>query len=608
MAKKVNTKLLISLVLVLVLIICAVSMIACNKKKGDETNGGTSVSAVVGTTTMSIDNKEVVSSGVVPTYYTKVTLDTTKYTKMNADGNNYFSIVRDETSATDVNGTNVYTYYIYDEVNGTFNKSFNYYVTRALYVYGENSGFVVYRYLFIANVSYNSTNDNYVYTGGAYDYNGNAMFKEKTNTSNTLFSHGYCSNLYDFNYSDYVDIDDSYTTDIFGNRTFTAKFYNDSTDAIETYIVNIDTYQIEPYSTTATPSYAVGNKYIEKTEVPGLSGYYYYESKSTNSILFYNSFTSSAPTSTLSLNFGTLQVKFDTSYIVGGKVFVYGSATLPDAATDYDFCSPSIVGTLKGKTALYVYDIASGTLNQILKGYQIDDTFKVFSANNKKAYIAVEVCGISAEKIVNPTSMYYIVDADGNFVVSTPELFDTTKITSKLENGYYIYEGTMDYLLDNCLNTVCYLNNLAYKSEKALVTTNADGTKAYFMDGTGTISYIANTADYSYEELFGQYILAAELSGNFVSIKLGESQPKTIYNPVSESGVSCYYLANGVFMKVTNATNTVMFMTCDNNQIGQSFTLAEAPMVGVNCDACIVNGKLAVEFNLSTGKTFYVLQ
>ena len=85
MAKKVNTKLLISLVLVLVLIICAVSMIACNKKKGDETNGGTSVSAVVGTTTMSIDNKEVVSSGVVPTYYTKVTLDTTKYTKMNAN-------------------------------------------------------------------------------------------------------------------------------------------------------------------------------------------------------------------------------------------------------------------------------------------------------------------------------------------------------------------------------------------------------------------------------------------------------------------------------------------------------------------------------------------
>ena len=113
---------------------------------------------------------------------------------------------------------------------------------------------------------------------------------------------------------------------------------------------------------------------------------------------------------------------------------------------------------------------------------------------------------------------------------------------------------------------------------------------------------------YSYEELFGQYILATELSGNFVSVKLGESQPKTIYNPVSESGVSCYYLANGVFMKVTNATNTVMFMTCDNNQIGQSFTLAEAPMVGVNCDACIVNGKLAVEFNLSTGKTFYVLQ
>ena len=514
MAKKVNTKLLISLVLVLVLIICAVSMIACNKKKGDETNGGTSVSAVVGTTTMSIDNKEVVSSGVVPTYYTKVTLDTTKYTKMNADGNNYFSIVRDETSATDVNGTNVYTYYIYDEVNGTFNKSFNYYVTRALYVYGENSGFVVYRYLFIANVSYNSTNDNYVYTGGAYDYNGNAMFKEKTNTSNTLFSHGYCSNLYDFNYSDYVDIDDSYTTDIFGNRTFTAKFYNDSTDAIETYIVNIDTYQIEPYSTTTTPSYSVGNKYIEKTEVPGLSGYYYYESKSTNSVLFYNSFTASAPTSSLSLDFGNLEVTFDTSYIIGGKVFIYGSALLPESATDYDFCSPSLSGTVKGKTSLFVYDIASGSLNQILKGYQIDDKFKVFSANNKKAYIAVEICGISEQKIVNPTSMYFIVDADGNFVVSTPELFDTTKITKKLDNGYYIYEGSdADYLLDNCLNTVCYINNLAYKSEKALISTSADNKSAYFMDATGKISYVATISDYSNKFLFGDYIIARKTSG-----------------------------------------------------------------------------------------------
>ena len=128
------------------------------------------------------------------------------------------------------------------------------------------------------------------------------------------------------------------------------------------------------------------------------------------------------------------------------------------------------------------------------------------------------------------------------------------------------------------------------------------------MDGTGTISFIANTADYSYEELFGQYILATELSGKYVSVKLGESQTKTIYDPTTESGVSCYYLANGVFMKVTTATNTVMFMTCDNNQIGQSFTLAEAPIVGINCNANVINGKVVVEFQLTAGTIFYVLQ
>jgi len=609
MAKKINTKLLISLVLVIVLVVCAVSMIACNKKKGEETNGGTSVSPVVGTTTMTIDNVDVKSSGTIPTDYVKVALDTTKYAYVSeqkiGSGAAYW-IIKDITPVT-VNAEDIYTYYLYDAINGITIKSFNVYYSAYQYINGTGGGY--YYYLALASISYNTATTNWEYTGAIYDYAGNQLFKDRTDTNASLYQGSSNVLFYQFYYDNYMDIDDTLETAADGTKYFTGKYYDADSDSLSTYKVNFRTYELTPYAeSTNTPSYAVGNKYIEKTEVPGLSGYYYYESKSTNSILFYNSFTSSAPTSTLSLDFGTLQVKFDTSYIVGGKVFVYGSATLPDAATDYDFCSPSIVGTLKGKTALYVYDIASGTLNQILKGYQIDDTFKVFSANNKKAYIAVEVCGISAEKIVNPTSMYYIVDADGNFVVSTPELFDTTKITSKLENGYYIYEGTMDYLLDNCLNTVCYLNNLAYKSEKALVTTNADGTKAYFMDGTGTISYIANRADYSYEELFGQYILAAELSGNFVSVKLGESQPKTIYNPVSESGVSCYYLANGVFMKVTNATNTVMFMTCDNNQIGQSFTLAEAPMVGVNCDACIVNGKLAVEFNLSTGKTFYVLQ
>ena len=586
MAKKFNSKLLISICLVAVLIICAFSMIACNKKKGGETASGTNVSAVTGTTEISVDNIEKIEARNVFTDYAKVTLDYTKYTKIQEfvlESGNMYWIIRDDTGKT-INTTDTYAYSLYDPYTGTFIKTFDayYIITRWIYGSGTNKQ---YKYILLANIEYDT--DHYVYTGAAYDILGNAFMATKTDTTTDLDYWGNTSALeYTFNYSSEITISEDLLVDTAGNYYFTAKFYNETSHTLADYKVYTASYEIEPVTgSTSTPTYSVGNKYIEKTEVPGLSGYYYYESKSTNSILFYNNFTASSPTSSLSLDFGELDISFDTSCIVGGKVFIYGKATLPEAATDFDYYEPSIVSTLKGKTALYVYDIATGTLKQIMQGYGISEKFVVFSANNKKAFISIEACGITAEKLVNPTSMYYVLNGDGDIVVSTPELFDPAKISAKLSNNYYIYQGagTMKYLLDNCLNVAGYLSNLDIYSDKALITLSADNSTAYLVDTAGTIKYVANVAEYSEHSLFGDYLLATKNNGDMISIKVGENEPDVIHEG-SDATVQCTFLGGGIYAKFTvnGATTNILFVNCNNTQIGASITVTTGSSVTGN--------------------------
>ena len=582
MTKKINSKLLISICLVAVLVICAFSMIACNKKKGQETNSGTMVSAVTGTTEISVDNVEKIEAKNVFTDYTHVSLDYTKYTKLNEfvlGSGNMFWIIKDNTPKQ-INSIDTYNYSLYNPYEGTIIKTFDayYYLTRNYYGSGYNKQ---YTYLLLATIEYNSTDSNYVYTGAAYDLFGNAFTAAQNETSASLYT-GENSNLfYSLDIGDDIVIENTLNTDASGNFYINAKFYNETTHTLSNYKIDLDSYEIEPATESASiPTYSVGNKYIEKTEVPGLSGYYYYESKSTNSILFYNNFTASSPTSTLSLDFGQLDVKFDTNYIVGGKVFIYGKATLPEAASDYDYLEASIFGTLKGKTVLYVYDIASGTLKQIMKGYGIDEKFVVFSAN-KKAFISIEAFGITADKLINPTSMYYVLNGDGDIVVSTPELFDPQKITAKLSNNYYIYDGEdYDYLLDNCLNVAGYLNNLDIYSDKALVTLSSDNSTAYLVDTAGTIKYVANVAEYSSHELFGDYLLATKNNGDMISIKVGEAEPDVIHEG-SDTTVQCLSLGGGIYAKftVTGATTNILFVNCNNTQIGASINVTTGSSV-----------------------------
>lgn len=577
MAKKINSKLLISICLVAVLIICAFSMIACNKKKGQETDNGTTVSAVTGTTEISVDNVEKLEARNVFTDYTRVSLDYTKYTKVEEfvlDSGNMYWIIRDNTGKQ-INSIDTYDYSLYNPYEGTIIKTFDtyYVVTRNYYGSGYNKQ---YKYLLLATVEYNSTDSNYVYTGSAYDLLGNAFAAVHNETYSFLYT-GESSVLgYTLEFNNEVNIENVLLTDASGKYYINAKFYNETTQSLVNYKIDLASYEIEPATdSSSTPTYSVGNKYIEKTEVPGLSGYYYYESKSTNSILFYNNFTASSPTSTLSLDFGELDVTFDTECIVGGKVFIYGRATLPEAASDYDYLEPSIVGTLKGKTALYVYDIASGALKQIMKGYAIGDKFVVFAANNKKAFISVEAMGITSEKLINPTSMYYVLNGEGDIVVSTPELFDPQKISAKLSNNYYIYNGTDNkYLLDNHLNVAGYVNNLDVYSDKAIITLSSDSETAYLVDAAGTIKYVADVEEYSDHYLFGEYLLAEKYNGEYLSIKVGKNEPDVIFDG-TDANVQCSYLGGGIYAKYTNngTTTNILFVNCDNNQVGASITV-----------------------------------
>ena len=606
MTKKINSKLLISICLVAVLVICAFSMIACNKKKGQETNSGTMVSAVTGTTEISVDNVEKIEAKNVFTDYTHVSLDYTKYTKLNEfvlGSGNMFWIIKDNTPKQ-INSIDTYNYSLYNPYEGTIIKTFDayYYLTRNYYGSGYNKQ---YTYLLLATIEYNSTDSNYVYTGAAYDLFGNAFTAVQNETSASLYT-GENSNLfYSLGLGDDIVIDNTLNTDASGNFYINAKFYNETTHSLSNYKIDLDSYEIEPATESASiPTYSVGNKYIEKTEVPGLSGYYYYESKSTNSILFYNNFTASSPTSTLSLDFGDLEVKFDTKYIVGGKVFIYGQATLPEAASDYDYLQPSIVGTLKGKTALYVYDIATGALKQIMKGYAIGDKFVVFSANNKKAYISVEAMGITADKLVNPTSMYYVLNGEGDIVVSTPELFDPSNITAKLSNNYYIYNGSDNkYLLDSYLNVAGYLNNLDIYSDKALITLSGDNSTAYLVDASGTVKYVADVEDYADHYLFGEYLLAQKNNGELISIKVGKNDPDVIFDG-SDASVTCSFLGGGIYAKYTQSglTTNILFVNCDNNQVGASINVDG----GYSTVGSYVGNKFIVKVEVGGNAEFYI--
>lgn len=593
MTKKLNSKLLISLCLVIVLVACALSMMACNKKKGD-TSSSTSLDVVTGETTMVIDNVEEFETINIPQDYTIITPDT-KYTKISQvssyNGAQYW-IVKEAGSQTTVNHLTdsepaevLDNYFVYDLLNkkkviGPFT---TYYIVTTNLSYDGQT--YPYSYIYTATVQ-NRRDYVYKYIGQVYDMLGNYLTPTLTGDSDVCYDGSYQSvftNNNELNFDSHVHVGNLVAKDSAFGIHITAEFV-DNQGVGKDYMVSLTDWEIQLLDDDSiAPTFDAGNKYLEKKEVPGLDGYYYIIDRSKNTIFFYDSYMTSSPKTSLLFNFDALTIEFSEQYIVCGKVFLFGQAMLPSTATDFDYYlteTSFIPYSVKVKNAMYVFDIKSGDLNQILKGYVIKNNFKLFTANNNKPYLSVELRSIS-DKIPSATSKYYVVDADGNILVSTPELFNVSNIVSKFSNGGYGYQltgGEHVYILDKYLNTVTKADYITAAQNNAFLASDEAG-HVYSVDLTGTIRNTnINRNDYAELSLYGDYIICKQFDGNYISYAIGTASYTTIFDATVSTTTTCTNTLKGVFIVretvVTgmDTTYTYKFISCTGRQIGDDIT------------------------------------
>ena len=596
MTKKINSKLLISLCLVVVLVVCALSMMACNKKKGD-TSSSTSLDVVTGETTMAIDNVAEFETINIPQDYSIITPDA-KYTKVSSvscnNGAEYW-IVKEAGSQVTVNHIDdsdpaevLDNYYVYDLLNKKIVTQISpfttYYVVENNVYYKGN--YYKYAYIYTATVQ-NKRTSGYKYIGQVYDMLGNYLTPTLMGDIGTCYSG---SNQYVFTNNDLLNFDSRVTVGstaandaVFGIY-ITATFV-DNQGVGKEYMASLENWEIQlKDDDSVVPTFDAGNKYLEKTAVPGLDGYFYVIDRSKNTIFFYDSYISSSPKTKLVFDFGELGIDFKESCILGGKVFLYGQVMLPATATDFDYyltesisVSPPISYSVKVKNAMYVFDIKSGELNQILQGYVIKDNYKLFIANNNKPYMSVELRSISEDKIPSATSKYYVVDSEGNILVSTPELFDVSHIVAKFSNGGYGYQltgGTHVYILDKYLNTVTKADYITAAQNNAFLASDEAG-HVYSIDLTGTIRNTnINRNDYAELKLYGDYIICKQFDDSYISYAIGTASYTTIYDATASTATTCTNTGKGVFIvkEQVGTTYTYKFISCTGRIIGEAIT------------------------------------
>ena len=589
MTKKINSKLLISLCLVVILVVCALSMMACNKKKGD-TSSSTSLDVVTGETTMAIDNVAEFETVNIAQDYTIITPDA-NYSKIaqvsNAYGAQYW-IVKKTGSQTTVNHITdsepaevLDNYFVYDllnkkEVVGPFT---TYYISTSYFNFQGNT----YQYSFIYTATVQNRRDYvYKYIGQVYDMLGNYLTPTLTGDSDYCYdgsNQSVFTNNNELNFDSHVSIGNLVANDAAFGVHITAEFV-DNQGVGKYYMVSLENWEIQLLDNDAVaPTFDAGNKYLEKKEVPGLDGYYYIIDRSKNTIFFYDSYMSNKPKTSLFFDFGELTMSFDESYILGGKVFLYGQAVLPSGSSDFDYYQTEtslIPFSVKAKNAMYVFDIKSGDLNQILKGYVIKENFKLFTANNNKPYLAVELRSIS-DKIPSAASKYYVVDAEGNLLVSTPELFNVSNIVAKFSNGGYGYKltnGDHVYILDKYLNTVTKADYITSAQNNAFLASDEAG-HVYSMDLTGTIRNTnINKNNFASLVLYGDYIICEKFDGSFISYAIGTESYTSIYDSTASATAACTDTERGVFIirEAVDTTYTYKFISCTGRQIGDAIT------------------------------------
>ena len=286
MTKKINSKLLISLCLVIVLIVCALSMMACNKKKGDSSNS-TSVDVVTGETVIAIDNVKENKTVNITTSYT--TISTSTYTKeasfVAKNGCEYW-IVTDGTTFTIPGSSDTLSkYYIYDLTNDeyTYGPFTTYYISNINYNY--NSSNYSFGFVYTARVI-EYQNYMYRYQGQVVDFKGNYLSTTLTARIENLY-YGESSIAFDdFHFLGSYSIDNTCTMDPVLGLYTTGIFY-DAQGIANKHMILLNSLEVQPLDEDLIiPTFDTGNKYQEKTQVPGMSGYFYVIDRSILFTLF----------------------------------------------------------------------------------------------------------------------------------------------------------------------------------------------------------------------------------------------------------------------------------------------------------------------------------
>lgn len=584
MTKKINSKLLISLCLVIVLVVCAISMMACNKKKGDSSNN-TTVDVITGETVIAVDNVTENKTINIPSEYTIISPSAsfTKVETITTNSGYEFWIIKDGTTTTVQNSTEVLdNYFIYDLVNNE--KVSQPFTTYAVASKNYTGGYT-YKYVYTATVQ-NKQDGVYKYIGQVLDVFGNYLTTTLNGDSYTCYPGNASTYVFTdtLHFNNHVSISSEKSTDpsfgVYTTATFVSK-----TGISSIQMISLESFEIQPLDEDLViPTFDTGNKYQEKTPVPGMSGYFYVIDRSKNTVFFYNSYTSSNPSSSLYFDFGDLGMSFDEDCIMGGKVVLYGQAMLPADSNDFDYYytdNSFIPYSVKTKNAMFVFDIKTGELTQILKGYVIDKNFKLFTANNGKLYISVKLNGISEDKIPSAASKYYVVSSEGEILVSTPDLFNPDNIVVRFSNGGYAYYMTDEhnnplhlYILDKYLNTITKADHLWDAQNNAFLVTD-ESMRVYAVDLAGSIKNTnLNANDFTDIDMVGDYIVGTLNDGKFISYAVGTADYRLIYDPATDTGFDMIYIHRGVYLKrqLVETTYTFTFINCNGNQIGDAIT------------------------------------
>ena len=555
------SKILVCVLLVALLVIGTFTLVACNKKKGGSTAPYTSTDPVTGQTVLNLDNVPVQASTTLSESYTDITMDT-KYIStgdyISAPNGLKIIVVLDSTS-TDTNGNVYYLYDVYNKRIINQDIAFAYYYTNSYMSYGNNYSDRV--YYFRVGHKNDTTSSCSAYSIDLY---GNIM---------AVYTGAITSN-YQLSYADAL------------NPTYNATKKTDATfgdyiivtyktiSETKQYRVSIEDYSREEYTGEVLPTFAANDKYAERIAVPGLSGYYYYESAATNQILFFNRYNATTAVSVLNLDFGLSLVT--NKVIANGKVFLLTEGTVPNDSTDYDYVEA--IGPLENKlqNRFYVFDIPTGAMTRLFAGYIVDNNFKVFTANNNKPYVSVKLKGIQ-NYFVCRSYMYYVADADGNLLVSTPNLFDIEDVMiAFISNNqkYYAYDiGAQTYLLDQNLNTLSTINNVTLAGNNFLVA-HDDAAKQYYVFDLNKNIKIASITDDTINdiEVYGDFVLCEEKSGDCVVYNMRDEN--TFSNPIViyqyNNVTTCGYIGNGIFRIDTLNTNgyyKYQFINAKNTEI-----------------------------------------